>query len=149
VEPATVEPLLTASLKSKSTGTALKQKEKREASQVPTTTSWGWPSIRRSSTQRTTPLNPPGRVLAHLGRSGQDSAKTCNLQRLSQCGCISEPISGRLQRPACTFRPAPLPFFCCKSPVTDPPGLGHWKAVSSLSIHPHPSIATTAFAFPP
>jgi hypothetical protein len=146
VEPATVELLLIASLKSKPAGTALKQKESVRHRRYRRRTSWGRPPIRRSSTQHSapaqspyTPPPPPRRVLAHLGRSGQDSAKACNLQRLSQCGCISEPISGRLQRTACTFRPAPLPFICCKSPVTDPPGLGHWKAVSSLSIHPHPS----------
>jgi hypothetical protein len=146
VEPATVELLLIASLKSKPAGTALKHKESVRHRRYRRRTSWGRPPIRRSSTQRSapaqspyTPPPPPRRVLAHLGRSGQDSAKACNLQRLSQCGCISEPISGRLQRTACTFRPAPLPFICCKSPVTDPPGLGHWKAVSSLSIHPHPS----------
>jgi hypothetical protein len=153
VESATVELLLIASLKSKPAGTALEQKESVRHRRYRRRTSWGRPPIRRSSTQRSAPSQPhptpPRRVLAHLGRSGQDSAKACNLQRLSQCGCISEPISGRLQRTACTFRPAPLPFFCCKSPVTDPPALGHWKAVSSLSIHPHPSHCHDRFAFPP
>lgn len=156
VEPATVELLLIASLKSKLAGTALKQKESVRHRRYRRRTSWSRPPIRRSSTQRSassqspyTPAPLPPRTRSHLGRSGQDSAKACNLQRLSQCGCISEPISGRLQRTACTFRPAPLPFFCCKSPVTDPPGLGHWKAVSSLSIHPHPFHCHDRFAFPP
>ena len=59
VEPATVELLLIASLKSKLAGTALKQKESVRHRRYRRRTSWGRPPIRRSSTQRSASSQSP------------------------------------------------------------------------------------------
>lgn len=90
VEPATVELLLIASLKSKLAGTALKQKESVRHRRYRRRTSWSRPPIRRSSTQRSassqspyTPAPfPPRRVLtwAEVARIRLKLA-TCNGSR--------------------------------------------------------------------